>query len=239
MQKFLTYALAFPLAFQLAHSQVNRITSEDLAGEITSIGASPTEFKDYLYGYKTLYLSSGFTIYGRYFTLGYMINRNVFEIETAIELKQIRLRFDTLRTRDGSTLDHIANLGEADSNVSMSIATVRSFRREKFKFLGALCEIDAGLNLKTWFSRNSREMADSTAAIQPSQTENSRNQIILGARGMEFSSGPSFKFKLSSGKENGESVFLLVANLDVNYFFSKKRPTLDFGLGIMLAPFSF
>src|SRR5437867_1541503 len=105
---------------------------------------------DYLFGYKTLFLSTGMSLHGRYFTLGYMPYRYVFEVESAYELRSPRPHFDSLQVNRNVVPPGIAGPAGPDSNISAYIGTLRGLHREKFKFIGALFEVGIGANVKTW-----------------------------------------------------------------------------------------
>jgi hypothetical protein len=202
----------------------------------------PAEHRsDYLYSRKTLFFCTGNTLQGRFFTLGFMASRYSFEMEGAIGLKRIALRQDSIRTNSLPTAGYLTHFQEPDSNVSVSIATVRTYQREKFNFLGALCELHAGLNFKAWIYDNDGG-ADSVS-IDNSEMSDNRNEpkeyLYFYGNRMEFSAGPSVKIRISSGKDNGEAAFSIVGSMDLNYHFSEKRPSVTLSLGIMLAPFSY
>lgn len=213
------------------------------AGIDTTITNMLKDDDDYLYDYKTLFLSVGNTLYGRFFTLGFTIQRYTFEVGTAAEMKNIRLANDSLRTNQYFTLNQFVNGGQPDSNIAMNVTTLRSFRREKFKFLGALCELDVGVNLKTWVYKNDKASVDTVQTIYTPQMfeQQSKMQptIYVQNGSMDFSAGPSFKILISSGNGYGEPVFSIVGLIDVNCYFARKGPAVDLSLGIVIAPFSY
>src|SRR5947207_3364723 len=142
MQKLLAYILVLPLALPAAHMQAQDNSS------------------DFLYGYKTLFFSMGASLQGRFFTLGYMPYRYVFEVETAIQPNSIRSAVYSAGTHPNIITPTMPQPGLSDSNISGYVTAIRTLRREKFKFIGALFELDAGLNVKTWTYTSGQAIRD-------------------------------------------------------------------------------
>ena len=148
VRRLFLYIVFLPLAFQVAHSQIEQNSA------------------DFFYRYKTIFLSLGATLQGRFFSLGYMPYRYVFEFETTVEPKSIKFGTDSIGLNRNGAIGSFINRGGSDTNISRYIATMRGLRREKFKFLGALFEVDAGMNFKTWIALNNEAFKETTYVAQ-------------------------------------------------------------------------
>ncbi|HTK81895.1 MAG TPA: hypothetical protein VL633_06360 [Bacteroidota bacterium] len=202
--------------------------------------SQPEPDNNYLYGYKTLFFSVGATSQGRFLALGYMANRYVFEFEAGVEPRRIRFGIDSLVLHPQNTLKNFLGGGQSDSNILQYTGTMRAFYRDKFKFLGALCELNTGLNFKSWIAQNGNSRSDTITIPQNvSGTLQTTTLVYHYDQTMDFSAGPSLKLKVSSGRDRGEPVLSLVFTGDVNYYLTNKVPTVSFSVGIMIAPFSY
>ena len=202
--------------------------------------SQPEQDVNYLYGYKTLFFSVGATSQGRFLTLGYMANRYVFEFEAGVEPRRVRFGIDSLALHPQNTLKNFLGGGQSDSNVLEYTATMRAFYRDKFKFLGALCELNAGLNFKSWIAKSGDTRIDTLQIPQGVNGQLQTTTLVYHYdQRTDFSTGPSLKMRVSSGRDRGEPVLSLVFAADINYFLTNKVPTLSFSMGIMIAPFSY